>query len=104
MATTVISADNADGEYVHSHFMYLFAPRPTTLYVYGTWGGAAVDIQVSPDGQNWFDASYYVSTDLNTITSGQITANKAIRLHGTFSHIKIVVSNVGTTSLNAVVM
>jgi hypothetical protein len=35
-------------------------PRnPLTVYVWGTFGGATVKVQVSPDGANWFDLSNY---------------------------------------------
>ena len=50
----------------------IYAPRfdqvrprnPLTVYVWGTFGGATVKVQVTPDGTNWFDLSNYSFSDV----------------------------------------
>lgn len=64
------------------------------VYIWGTWGGATAKVQISPDGENWFD-----------FASNSITANGVIEVPYNAQSIQIVISGGGTTpapSLNAV--
>lgn len=68
--------------------------RPATVYVWGTFDSCTVDIQVSPDGSEWFPT-----------TGGQFTEKGAKTVTLTAQHIRLVLASAGgSTSINGVVM
>ena len=97
MATKLIEAKttNGAGPSVSLVDFDPIQPRFRTVYAFGNWGaaGADVEIEISPDGVNWFLAHSFTGQDDYAIISAS------------FTHIRAVVSDVdGSTSLTAIVV
>jgi len=66
-------------------------PRAGTLFAYGTFDGATVTFEESPDGTTWF-----------TIASGALTSKGTVKLATVMGYLRATISNDGaTTSLSA---
>ena len=71
--------------------------RVTTIYAWGTFDGASVALQVSPDGVEWFD--------ITGGDTGTFTAKEARVIEVSAYAIRGVVTSAGaSTSLNLTVM
>lgn len=63
-----------------------------TVYVGGTFGGAAVKIQLSPDGDLWVD-----------LPNGSFTSATAVNVDLSAAYLRASLSNVsGTTSVSVI--
>lgn len=51
------AAGNGDGTAVDNRQLNRRDSSFFTLFVWGTFGGSTVKLQISPDGTNWFDVS-----------------------------------------------
>lgn len=47
----------ADGNGAAVDWRKFDKPKPDTVYCWGTFGGATVTLQASPDGTNWLDVT-----------------------------------------------
>lgn len=65
-------------------------PREGTLFIFGTFGGATVTIEVSMDQTTWI-----------AVPSGAFTAATVTQLQTSAHYIRATVTNVGTTSVSA---
>lgn len=67
-----------------------------TVFVWGTFGGATIKIQFSPDGEKWFDDPIgELNFTQETIRTQQVSVG---------IHIRAVLSNAGaSTNLNCMV-
>lgn len=93
---TIFSARTTNGNSDPVSFSDLGATinRPATVYVWGTFDSATVDIQVSPDGSEWFPT-----------TGGQFTEKGAKTIELTAHQFRLVVASAGgSTSINAAVL
>jgi len=63
-----------------------------TVYVYGTFGGTTVTVQISPDGTNWF-----------TVTGLSFTDVGAINMEARAAFIRGVVTGGTTPSITMVI-
>ena len=86
---------NGDGPVGQNPRFNQFRTSAASVYVYGTWGGAAVSISASPDGGiTWLP-----------IPNASFTANGIYNIDVTATAIKATLSQAsGTTSLTAIVL
>lgn len=63
-----------------------------TLYVWGTFNGATVTLQVSPDNTNWFDSGV------------SITAQTAQNLEFRAQYMRAIVTGGASPSINALIL
>jgi len=93
--TQVFTAQTANGN--SSAYQLTSAPeggvQPVTMQLQasGTWGGAVLQVQVSPDsGTTWI-----------TLTGASLTVDGVIQFDVNATQVRVNISGVTTTSLNA---
>jgi hypothetical protein len=67
--------------------------RRRTLYVYGTFGGTTVTLQISPDGTNWF-----------TVAGISITVQGVVGFEENWNYCRGVVTGGAGMAIDAVIL
>ena len=95
---TLFTAATANGNSTVRSGIDFRATAQKTIYAWGTWNGATLSIETSPDNVNWFPAKNYAGTAL------AFTANGSDGLAIESDYIRAVITNAGgSTSLSAAI-